>query len=48
MKRFIAVLGILALMKAHRNDDPWIDPDFMWRLPPDAGLDPKIYLKYRP
>jgi hypothetical protein len=37
-----------ALMKEHRNDDPRIDPDFMWRLPPDAGLDPKIYLKYRP
>ena len=27
---------------------PRIDPNFMWRLPPDAGLDPKLYLKYRP
>jgi hypothetical protein len=37
-----------ALMKEHRNDEPRIDPDFMWRLPSGAGLDPKIYLKYRP
>jgi len=37
-----------ALMQKHRDDEPRIDPDFMWRLPPDAGLDPKIYLKYRP
>ncbi|MCK7478541.1 MAG: hypothetical protein M0C28_14995 [Candidatus Moduliflexus flocculans] len=37
-----------ALMKKHRDDEPRIDPDFMWRLPPDAGLDPKLYLKYRP
>ncbi len=38
----------IALMKKHRDDEPRIDPDFMWRLPPDAGLDPKLYLKYRP
>jgi len=37
----------VALMEKHRNDDPRIDPDFMWRLPSDAGLDPKTYLKYR-
>ena len=37
-----------ALMTEHRNDEPRIDPDFMWRLPPDGGLDPKLYLKYRP
>jgi hypothetical protein len=37
----------IALMKEHRNDEPRIDPDFMWRLPADAGLDPKSYLKYR-
>jgi len=36
----------VALMEAHRNDEPRIDPDFMWRLPPDAGLDPKVYLKH--
>lgn len=35
----------IALMEKHRNDEPRIDPDFMWRLPPDAGLDPKLYLK---
>jgi len=37
----------VALMEKHRNDEPRIDPDFMWRLPSDAGLDPKGYLKYR-
>jgi hypothetical protein len=36
----------VALMEKHRNDEPRIDPDFMWRLPPDAGLDPKAYMKY--
>jgi hypothetical protein len=36
----------VALMEKHRNDEPRIDPDFMWRLPPDAGLDPKTYLKH--
>ncbi len=36
-----------ALMKAHRDDEPRIDPEFMWRMPPDSGLDPKTYLKYR-
>jgi hypothetical protein len=35
----------IALMEKHRNDEPRIDPDFMWRLPPDAGLDRKVYLK---
>jgi hypothetical protein len=33
------------LMEKHRNDEPRIDPDFIWRLPPDAGIDPKVYLK---
>ena len=37
----------IALMEKHRNDEPRIDPDFMWRLPADAGLDPKSYLKFR-
>jgi hypothetical protein len=36
----------IALMEKHRDDEPRIDPDFMWRLPPDAGLDPKVYLKH--
>lgn len=37
----------IALMKEHRDDEPRIDPDFMWRMPPDSGLDPRLYLKYR-
>jgi hypothetical protein len=36
----------IALMEKHRNDEPRIDPDFMWRLPPDSGLDPKAYLRH--
>jgi hypothetical protein len=32
-------------MEEHRDDEPRIDPDFMWRLPPDSGLDPKLHLK---
>jgi len=36
----------VALMEKHRNDEPRIDPDFMWRLPPDSGLDPKAFIKY--
>ena len=36
----------IALMDRHRDDEPRIDPDFMWRLPPDAGLDPGAYLKH--
>jgi hypothetical protein len=35
----------VALMEEHRDDEPRIDPDFMWRLPPDSGLDPKLHLK---
>lgn len=37
----------IALMGKHRDDEPRIDPDFMWRLPSNTGLDPKVYLKYR-
>lgn len=37
----------IALMERHRDDEPRVDPDFMWRLPPDAGLDPAAYLKHR-
>lgn len=36
----------VALMRAHRDDEPRIDPDFMWRLPPGTPLDPKVFLKY--
>ena len=36
----------VALMEKHRNDEPRIDPNFMWRLPPDSGLDPKSFIKY--
>ena len=37
----------IALMEEHRDDEPRIDPDFMWRLPSGAGIDPAIYLKSR-
>ena len=37
----------IALMERHRDDEPRVDPDFMWRMPPDAGLDPALYLKHR-
>jgi len=36
----------VALMEKHRNDEPRIDPDFMWRLPPGAAIDPRTYIKY--
>ena len=36
----------ISLMEKHRDDEPRIDPDFMWRLPADAGIDPKVYLKH--
>jgi hypothetical protein len=36
----------IALMEKHRDDEPRIDPDFMWRMPKEAGLDPKVYLKH--
>jgi hypothetical protein len=35
----------IALMEKHRDDEPRVDPDFKWRLPPGASLDPKIYLR---
>jgi hypothetical protein len=37
----------IALMEKHRDDEPRIDSDFMWRMPPGAGLDPAVYLQYR-
>ncbi len=36
----------IALMEKHRDDEPHIDPDFMWRLPAGAGISPKDYLRY--
>jgi len=36
----------VALMEKHRDDEPRIDPDFMWRMPPESGLNPKAYIKY--
>lgn len=36
----------IALMEKHRDDEPRVDPDFMWRMPPDARLDPRDYLKH--
>jgi hypothetical protein len=41
------ILKKISLMEKHRDDEPRIDPDFMWRLPSDTGLDPKVYMKYR-
>jgi hypothetical protein len=36
----------VALMERHRNDLPYIDPDFMWRLPPGTGIALKDYVRY--
>jgi hypothetical protein len=36
----------IALMKRHRNDPPWIDPDFMWRMGPECPVPPSEYLRY--
>jgi hypothetical protein len=36
----------IALMTAHRDDEPRIDPDFMWRMPAGFPVEPKTYLKY--
>ncbi len=36
----------VTLMERHRDDIPFIDPEFMWRLPPGAGFAPKDYHKY--
>ncbi len=36
----------IALMKLHRNDIPGIDPDFMWRVPPESPVGPEEYLRY--
>jgi hypothetical protein len=36
----------IALMKTHRNDAPWIDPDFMWRMGPECPVPASEYLRY--
>jgi hypothetical protein len=34
------------LMKRHREDTPFIDPNFMWRMGPECPVPPAEYLKY--
>jgi len=36
----------IALMRKYRNDAPWIDPDFMWRVGSECPVPPAEYLKY--
>jgi len=36
----------IALMKKHRDDTPWIDPNFMWRMGPECPVPPEEYLRY--
>jgi len=33
-------------MTGHENDEPYIDPDFMWRMPDEFPVPLKEYLKY--
>ncbi len=35
-----------ALMRAHREDEPAIDPNFIWRVPTGFPVDPKEFIKY--
>lgn len=35
-----------ALMRAHRDDEPAIDPNFIWRVPSGFPVDPRDFLKY--
>ncbi|MBD3385340.1 hypothetical protein GF407_10495 [candidate division KSB1 bacterium] len=34
------------LMKAHMEDEPFIEDDFMWNLPATFNVSPEIYLNY--
>lgn len=34
------------LMRKHREDTPFIDPDFMWRMGAECPVPPSEYLKY--
>ncbi len=36
----------IELMTGHENDEPYIDPDFMWRMPDEFPISLKEYLKY--
>lgn len=36
----------IELMEKHRNDLPYIDPNYMWRMHPNTDFDPDEYLKY--
>ena len=32
------------LMKKYMHDEPYIDPDFMWKMPESFSIDPYDYL----
>jgi hypothetical protein len=36
----------IRLMKKHRDDEPFADPDFMWRMGPECPVDAAEYLQY--
>ncbi len=36
----------IELMQKHRDDLPWIDSNYRWRMPDDFPVDPEEYLKY--
>jgi hypothetical protein len=36
----------IALMEAHRNDLPFVDENFMWRLTPGSRVDLQTYIHY--
>ncbi len=36
----------IKLMEAHKNDAPYIDPNFMWQMPASFPVSPQVYLKY--
>jgi hypothetical protein len=36
----------IALMEAHRNDLPFVDGNFMWRLTPGSRVDLQTYIHY--
>jgi hypothetical protein len=33
-------------MTGHENDEPYIDLNFMWQMPPAFGVPKEVYLKY--
>jgi hypothetical protein len=36
----------IELMKKHRDDTPFIDRNFMWRMGPECPVEPSAYLRY--